>query len=482
MTTERIEELFSAKRPLVCVQGLGFVGLAMATVVANTFQDNNNSDPIYNVIGIELPSQKSRIDLINQGKLPFESEDQQFAPELINATLNNKNFVATSSNDYYQHAAIVVIDIPFNVVKNGKKTEDYIVEDSKFNQAIKLIATKIQPDCVVLVETTVPPGYCNKIIYPLMKAEFEKRNIKSDPLLAHSYERVMPGKQYLSSIRNFHRTYSGANEHAAVLAKQFLIHIVSKNGDLLRREQLTSESELAKVMENTYRATNIALIYEWTLLAEKMGVDLFSVIQGIKNRETHKNIMFPGLGVGGYCLTKDMLLGDWSAKNLYNSTFGLPLSLQSLAINDAMPLHVIDLLKEKLNTQKIKDKKIALLGISYRQDVGDTRFSPSETLFRALEEEGAQIHCHDPYVSQWVEVPHANIFSNLMMIKEMDIVIFCTSHLMYKNLSLEKLLSLTAPNTIIIDANNVIADVHLFELHKQQRIVAGIGKGHVNKI
>lgn len=128
----------------------------------------------------------------------------------------------------------------------------------------------------MLIETTVPPGFVRNVVFPILKDEFSRRGINTDPIVAHSYERVMPGKDYINSIRKFFRTYSGLTEGAADRAKEFLTSIIDTRNYPLRRELVPEASELAKVLENSYRAMNIAFIYEWTLLRKNGNKLVFS--------------------------------------------------------------------------------------------------------------------------------------------------------------------------------------------------------------
>ncbi|MDD3737301.1 MAG: hypothetical protein PHO11_09015, partial [Bacteroidales bacterium] len=148
-----------------------------------------------------------------------------------------------------------------------------------------------------------------------MKKAFTKRGIKSDPLLAHSYERVMPGRNYVASIRDFWRVCSGINEEARKRVVKFLTEVLNTEKFPLTVMDRPIESETAKIVENSYRATILAFLDEWSLFAERNGVDLLKVIKAIKMRPTHSNMIFPGPGIGGYCLPKDGGLGVWAYKH-----------------------------------------------------------------------------------------------------------------------------------------------------------------------
>lgn len=467
-----------SNRPLVCVQGLGFVGLAMATVIANAC--DNNKIPVYNVVGIDLPMNKNNIDIINRGELPFKTEDTSFLDELRRAVFINENFFATSDVSFYSQADIVVVDVPLHIKKRSKNDySKYSLSKKPFEKAIDSLGEKIKTECLVLIETTVPPGFCSKVVKPILEKNFKSRNIVSSPTIAYSYERVMPGKEYLGSIRNYYRTFSGIDEKSAQKVKSFLESIINFKDYPLRREQATESCELAKILENSYRAVNIAFIYEWTLLAENIGINLFSVIEGIKNRKTHNNIMEPGFGVGGYCLTKDSLLALWSADNFYNSVYGLPFSKMALEVNDKMPLHTIDLI---LQETSVKDKKVAIMGISYRQDVGDTRFSPSELFYKELIKLRGICFVHDPYVEYWPECQEAPFISFDHSLKNVDIIVFTVRHRCYIEATKEYLLEISKEGALFVDAFNILDDEKISFLLKHNRNVIGVGKGHIKRI
>jgi len=465
------------KQPLVCIQGLGFVGLAMATVVANSF--DNKGVPLYQVIGVDLPENQDRINQINQGKLPFKSEDASFPQELKRAVLENKNLSATADESCYAQAAVVIVDVPLHIEKLSDDYSQHRLWQEPFEKAIHTLGQKMKPDCLVLVETTMPPGFCSRVVKPILDEHFKQRRIKTSPLIAHSYERVMPGKEYLNSIRNFYRTFSGIDDRSAQRAREFLSSIINVAAFPLKEENDTEASELAKVLENSYRAVNIALIYEWTLLAEKSGVNLFSVIKGIRQRKTHANIMEPGFGVGGYCLTKDSLLALWSASNYFGSDYGLPFSKSALEVNDKMPLHTLDLICQESD---VAGKKVAILGVSYRQDIGDTRFSPTEIFYRALVKAGAKAYVHDPYIERWPECPEAGFVNFDGDLKEADIIVLAARHKLYLEVPKKRLVEISKTGSLWVDAFNILDDDKIAHLLKNDRNVIGVGKGHIRKM
>jgi nucleotide sugar dehydrogenase len=263
------------------------------------------------------------------------------------------------------------------------------------------------------------------------------------------------------------------------MAREFLENVLEVDKFPLREEKSTETSELAKVMENSYRAVNIALVNEWTLLAEKMEVNIFDVIEGIKKRKTHNNMLYPGLGVGGYCLTKDTLLAYWSGINFYDENLDLPMTIKGININDTMPWHTYDLIKAKFREDKFKT---ILLGVSYREDVGDTRYAPAEKLYTKLDNDGLEIHVHDPYVDEWPELPEAKFIDQITNLKEYDCVVLGVKHNCYLNLTAEELIQATKPETLIVDANNILDDEKILALLRSGRDVVGVGKGHIARM
>ena len=215
--------------------------------------------------------------------------------------------------------------------------------------SLAVIAEHIPAEALVLIETTVAPGTTEQVAYPIMKKAFNKRGIKTDPLLAHSYERVMPGRNYVASIRDFWRVCSGINEEAKKRVVKFLTEVLNTEKFPLTVMDRPIESETAKIVENSYRATILAFLDEWSLFAERNGVDLIKVIKAIKMRPTHSNMIFPGPGIGGYCLPKDGGLGVWAYKHILGFEDDIfRITPMAIDINDTRGLHVGQLTRDAL--------------------------------------------------------------------------------------------------------------------------------------
>ena len=224
-----------------------------------------------------------------------------------------------------------------------------------------------------------------------MKKAFTKRGIKSDPLLAHSYERVMPGSNYVASIRDFWRVCSGINDEAKKTVVKFLTEVLNTEKFPLTVLDRPIESETAKIVENSYRATILAFLDEWSLFAERNGVDLIKVIKAIKVRPTHSNMIFPGPGIGGYCLPKDGGLGVWAYKHILGFEDDIfKITPMAIDINDTRGTarRAADPRRAAQHGQAHCGRRRAVLGASYREDVGDTRYSGSEIVVRKAHRDG----------------------------------------------------------------------------------------------
>jgi UDP-N-acetyl-D-glucosamine dehydrogenase len=463
-------------KPVVLVQGLGFVGAVMSIVCANALNEE------YAVIGIDLPSEDSywKIASINDGFFPVISSDPKVEQYYLNAKRKD-NFYATYDTFAYQFADVVIVDINLDVQKESSSDyglSGYDVDLSGFKSAIRDIGKNCKENILILIETTVPPG-TTKIASEIIKNEYLKRGLSFDKVnIGHSYERVMPGPNYIDSIQNFYRVYSGVNEDSAESVESFLRTIIKTDKYPLTKLGNTNATEMSKVLENSYRAMNISFMVEWSRFAEEAGVNLYEVVDAIRMRPTHKNIMLPGIGVGGYCLTKDPLLASWSKKNINGDGFeGLIMSENAVSTNDKMPMYAFSFLKSFYGDSSLEGKTVQLLGVSYLSGVGDTRYSPVEIFYKSLIKSNCNVHLHDPYISFWDELG-LEVSQDLGTFEGMDIVIFTTGHLEYSNNKtiINNLCNLK--NITIYDTIGILSNKEL-EILSKNNIVKVLGRGDI---
>ncbi|MDF1560646.1 MAG: nucleotide sugar dehydrogenase [Bacteroidales bacterium] len=507
---ERVEKERAKGREIVVVMGVGFVGAVMAAIVADTV--DKKGKPSKFVIGMQRPSARSfwKIPMLNRGVSPVKAEDPEVDPMIARCVKEKETLIATYTYDVLKLADVVVVDVQCDYIKEelgnvrAGQTDMAALEAS-----LAVIAEHIPPEALVLIETTVAPGTTEQVAYPIMKKAFRKRGIKSDPLLAHSYERVMPGRNYVASIRDFWRVCSGINDEARKRVVKFLTEVLNTEKFPLTVMDRPIESETAKIVENSYRATILAFLDEWSLFAERNGVDLIKVIKAIKMRPTHSNMIFPGPGIGGYCLPKDGGLGVWAYKHILGFEDDIfRITPMAIDINDTRGLHVGQLTRDALRNmgKAIAASDVLVLGAAYREDVGDTRYSGSEIVIRKLAEMGAEIRVHDPYVEHWWEFEQqdsypaegqskAQFFRNQEKLKEIRIeqnldkalkgaeaVILAVPHSAYLDLDPDMVVKKIGQPAAIIDCFGILSDEKIRRYFQLGCEVKGLGRGHIQRI
>ena len=497
-------------REIVVVVGVGFVGAVMAAVIADA--TDAKGQPSKFVIGMQRPSTRSfwKIPLLNRGVSPVKAEDPEVHQLIERCVKQKKTLVATYTEEALKLADVVVVDVQCDYLKESLgNVRTGAAEMAALEASLATIAENIPPEALVLIETTVAPGTTEQVAYPIMKKMFERRGLQSEPLLAHSYERVMPGKNYVASIRDLWRVCSGVNKAARKRVARFLNEVLNTKKYPLTVLERPIESETAKIIENSYRATILAFMDEWSLFAERNGVDLKKVIDAIKVRPTHSNMLFPGPGIGGYCLPKDGGLGMWAYKHVFgweDDIFRItPLAID---INDTRALHAPQMVRDALRnmSKPLAAADILLLGAAYREDVGDTRYSGSEVMVRKLTEMGAEVKVHDPYLDHWWEFeaqdtyPHPayslsrffhrqESLNDLRLEKDMwaamkgaDAIVLAVRHEAYLKLDPDKVFSSVGRPFAMIDCFCILDDERIRRYLELGCEVKGMGRGHIKRI
>ena len=511
---ERLKELVQDRRSLgreiVVVMGLGFVGAVMAAVVADA--KDKKGDPTKYVIGMQRPNTQSywKIPLLNRGLSPVNADDPEVALMINRCVNEKKTLTATFTYDALKLADVVVVDVQCDYLKESLgDVQNGRADMAALEESFEIIATHIPPEALVLIETTVAPGTTEHIAYPIMRKVFRKRGITADPILAHSYERVMPGKNYVASIRDFWRVCSGVTEEAKLRVLTFLNEVINTDKYPLSVLDRPIESETAKIVENSFRATILAFLDEWSLFAERNGVDLTKVINAIKVRPTHSNMIFPGPGIGGYCLPKDGGLGLWAYRHIHGFEDDIfKITPLAIDINDTRSLHVAQLTRDALRnmSRPLASAEILLLGASYREDVGDTRYSGCELIVRRLTEMGAELRVHDPYVTHWWEFEKQDeypssdhslkrFFRGQEKLKDLrveqdlkkalhgiDAVIFAVRHQQYLKLDPDEVVKSAGGPIAVIDCFGILDDDKIKRYFELGSEVKGLGRGHVKRI
>jgi len=513
---KRIEKLVQKARKegkeIVVVMGVGFVGAVMAAIIADTRDKKGKSTKL--VIGCQRPSTRSywKIPMLNKGVSPVKAEDPEVDVLIERCVKDRKTLVATYNSDCLKLADCVVVDVQCDYTKYDLGyMRSGEADMAALEATMRTIGEKIPPRCLVLIETTVAPGTTEFVAWPILKKAFAQRGLKETPLLSHSFERVMPGREYVASIRDFWRVCSGCNPEARKRVEKFLHEVLNTKDFPLTVMDRPIESETTKIVENSYRATTLAFLNEWSLFAERNGVDLIKVINAIRMRPTHSNMIFPGPGIGGYCLPKDGGLGYWAYRHILGFEDGdeiFKITPTAIDINDTRGLHVAELTRDALRNMAryIAGSEVLICGASYRQDVGDTRYSGSEMVVRKLTEMGAEVRIHDPYVDHWYELETqddypapglswSRFFRNQdslvnsrvekdlnKALKGVEALILAVPHSQYLDLNPDKIVKAAGRPIAIVDCFGILSDDKIRRYFELGCEVKALGRGHIQRI
>ncbi len=416
MNLNVLQDKIDNKRALVAVIGLGYVGLPVACTVAQAG---------YNVLGVD--TRQEIIRKVNLGTSPIQGKEPGLA-ELLQGVVKSGRLRAT--DDYHQLSErdIVLIAVETPVDRQNKPRY----------QALRTALTQLGPvlksGALVIIESTLAPGTINSLAVPTLE-QSASLQLNRDFYIGHCPERVMPGK-LLANLETMSRVVGGGNPETAETMVTFYRHFVK--ADLDPTDCITAE--LVKTTENTYRDVQIAFANEVALICEAVGGDVWKVRE-LVNKSPFRNMHLPGAGVGGHCIPKDPWL---LAYGVEEKDVPLRLIPAARAVNDSMPLHVVDLLQEALQHEgkALNGSRILVLGYAYLEDSDDTRNSPSEVLVKRLQELGAEVVVHDPYVTEY----QGNIYEKA---HGCDAIALMVKHQAYRQLNLKDLTTkLRLPNVI----------------------------------
>lgn len=385
----------------VCVLGLGYIGFPTACVIAKAG---------HQVLGVDV--RQSVVDKLNAGELHIVNEDG--LAELAAAVLQSGS-LRVSTRPEPADIFIIAVPTPFRHYEGEEDLRAALERPETAYQAdltyvaaaTRSIAAVVRPGNLVVVESTVPPHTTDGIVLSTLH---EAGVDTSEILFAHAPERVLPGNIVHELVHN-NRIVGGMTPEAGALAIEFYQSFVK--GQVVQTDATTAE--LVKLMENTFRDVNIALANEFARVCEHLGVNVWEAI-GLANLHPRVNFLRPGPGVGGHCIAVDPYFVVEAAPHLTS------LVQAARRVNRRMPLHVMELYAELTRGKTIR--KVAILGASYKANVGDDRESPALEVAHLLAETGVEVAIHDPYVDAH-NVPQDMIFQNA------DAVLLLTDHKIY---------------------------------------------------
>jgi UDP-N-acetyl-D-glucosamine dehydrogenase len=360
------------KSARVGVIGLGYVGLPLAVGFARAG---------YTVLGLDVDERK--VAALNEGR----SYIQDVESDDVMAAVQVGRLSASSDYDLLGQtdAIFICVPTPFDAMKAPDLA--YI------EQAAKGIATRLKPGQLVILQSTTYPGTTEEFVLPIL----EESGLKAgqDFYLAFSPERINPGdRQY--SVENTPKVVGGLTAHCTELGRLLLVqlfphvHVVSS----------PRAAEMSKLLENIFRSVNIALVNELALLSERMGIDLWEVIEAAKTKPFGFMPFYPGPGVGGHCIPVDPYYLSWKAREYDFYTKFIELAAE---VNQTMPYHVVDLVGQALSQagKPLDGARVLLLGVAFKRDTDDARNSPAERIIELLLRRGAQVSYSDPFVPRY---------------------------------------------------------------------------------
>ena len=393
----------------VAVIGLGYVGLPLA------IQATSSNLKVY---GYDIDENK--ISNYNLGKSTIEDiSDKQLEASL------EKGLFLSSDPKYLSESETIVISVPTPLT-------DYQPDLSYVKAAAETIAKNITKNQIIILESTTYPGTTVEVLIPAIE---EISNLKAgvDFFVGYSPERIDPGNDTWN-FKNTPKVISGINDESLSKIENFYEQII----DSVVRVSGTKEAEMVKLLENTYRHVNIALINELAILCNMLQIDIWEVVNAAKTKPFGFESFRPGPGVGGHCIPVDPNYLSFKTRQI-----GKPVRFVELAqeINNSMPSYVVSRLLEKMNLleKPFKNSNILILGVAYKKDIGDVRESPAIGIIENLFERGVNVKYYDPFVdSLLVKTKNVEKEDSFDNINKYDLVLVHTAHTDFENFDFSK--------------------------------------------
>ena len=415
------------KSAKIAILGLGYVGLPLATVFAEAG---------FNVLGID-PNQE-KVDKINQG-LSYVGD---VPDEKIDKLIKSGNLKATADFSKLKEIDAVSICVPTPLRKTGDPDLSYIIS------ATEEMAPYLHKGMVIVLESTTYPGTTREMILPRLLESGQCR-IGEDFFLAFSPERVDPGRKDWTTI-NTPKVVGGITqtcaEVAAIWYGQALETVIPVSS--------VEVAEMAKLLENTFRMINIGLVNEMAIMCDRLGVDVWEVIDAAATKPFGFMKFTPGPGLGGHCIPIDPLYLSWKLRTLNYKTRFIDLASE---INTDMPRFVVTRIQDALNerSKPVKGSRVLIMGVAYKPDIDDIRESPALDVIGLLREKGAIVSYHDPFIDHikhedWEMISSEDLDNS---VKDADCVAIITNHSKYDYQSL------IDNADMIVDTRNALGSV-----------------------
>lgn len=425
-----LEQAIKDKTAVIGIIGLGYVGLPLIDAFVNTG---------FKTLGFDVDQNK--VDQLQSGK----SYIQHIPSETVTSWIEKNQFESTTDTSRMKEADALLICVPTPLTSSRDPDLAYV------ENTTKAIAESLRPGQLVVLESTTYPTTTKDVLLPILEATGLK--VGEDYYLAYSPEREDPGNPDFSAA-GIPKVVGGMEENslriAAALYEHAVVNVIPVSSPEI--------AEACKILENTYRAVNIAMVNELKTLFDRMEIDVWEVIDAAKTKPFGFQAFYPGPGLGGHCIPIDPFYLSWLARKEGLTTRFIELAGE---VNTRMPRYVIDRLAEFLNQQSkpLKGSKICMLGVAYKKDVDDPRESPSFHLLDLLLERGVEFTYNDPHIPSLPKMRHHNVPAmesqelTPEFLAEQDCVLIATDHSAYDYDFITK------HATMVLDTRNATKDV-----------------------
>jgi UDP-N-acetyl-D-glucosamine dehydrogenase len=423
MKTQLLSKI-ADRSAVTAVIGLGYVGLPLAMEFCEAG---------FTVVGYDVTQRV--VDLLMSGK----SHIQDVPSTQLAAHVKSGKFVATTDEAAIARADTVSIAVPTPLAKTRDPDMSYVIASAE------AVARRVHPGMLIVLESTTYPGTTRDVMQPRLEAL--GLVIGTDVFLAFSPERVDPGNPKWHT-KNTPKVLGGitpaCTEAAAALYGTCIDHIVPVSSP--------EAAELTKLLENTFRSVNIGLVNEMAIICDRLGVDVWEVIEAAATKPFGFMKFTPGPGIGGHCIPLDPHYLAWKMRTLNYKTRFIDLASE---INSAMPDLVANKISLALNDDRkaVRGSHVLVLGVAYKKDIDDMRESPALDVIRLLEEHGAEVTYHDPHVAKYTEEGHTRTSVALTdeALKRADAVVIVTDH---SSVDYQRLVDTAS---LVIDTRNALA-------------------------
>jgi len=430
------------KTARIGIIGLGYVGLPLAVAFARKFE----------VVGYDI-NEKTVNNLLNGQSHILDVSDDMIKKYL------NKSFYPTADHKELEKCDFIIICVPTPLTAAKEPDLRYI------KSACETIAKVLRKGQFIILESTTYPGTTEEVVIPILERTGLKAGI--DFGVAYSPERIDPGNKTYT-IEKIPKVVGGINTECTEIAAMLYGSIIEKVVKV--RDAKTAEA--VKMVENIFRNVNIALVNELALIFEKMGIDVWEVIDAAKTKPYGFMPFYPGPGIGGHCIPLDPFYMSYIAKR-----YGfIPRFIETSGeINEFMKMHVVNLVEKglKMVGKKLYGAKIAIMGLAYKKNIDDTRESPSIKIIEELVNRGADVRVYDPYVKS-IKTKVGVFYSERNIedaLSGVDCAVFAVDHDVFRKMEMERMRELTL-SPVVVDCKNV------FKFKGTDNVVyLGIGKG-----